>query len=108
MSKEEEDCVDMILQYYEEQSEDEKFQVDNEVWINNAEYLRKLMKKLDEGAENYKQIKNCLILLINLCFGIDKADIYDSKGKLAEDLSSVEKEDYKALLRDEEGEHHKT
>lgn len=91
----------MILKYYKEHCQEDKFEVDNEVWIRNAGYLQKLMKRLDEGIENYNRIKNCLILLINLCFGIDKADIYDSKGKLAEDLSNLEKEHYRSLLREE-------
>jgi len=94
----------MILKFYEEQCEDDKFEVDNEVWIHNASYLRKLMKRLDEGMDNYDTIKNCLVLLINLCFGIDKADIYESKGKKARNLSNMERQNYKKLLRKEEKE----
>lgn len=98
---EEDECIDMILKYYEDHCQGDTFEVNNEVWIHNARYLRELMKTLDEGVENYNRIKNCLILLINLCFGIDKADIYNSKGKMAAELSNLEKENFRSLLREE-------
>ncbi len=101
-SKKTEDCVDIILEYYERECKGDKFEVDNKVWLNNANYLRQLMDKLDDGVDDYENIRNCLILLINLCFGIDSADIYESKGKSAQELSNGEKKDYRALLREEE------
>lgn len=97
----EEDCVDVILKYYDEKCKDDRFKVDNDIWIRNASYLRKLVNRLETGEKNYNRVKNCLILLINLCFGLEDADIYDSRGKSSKVLTNSEKEDYRTLLREE-------
>ncbi|TXT62500.1 MAG: hypothetical protein BAJALOKI1v1_920009 [Promethearchaeota archaeon] len=98
----ERDCIDKILDYYNEHQEEVQFDVDGEKWIHNSECLMKLMNQLDKNMENYNKIKNCLILLINLCFDVEDADLYQGRGKSAKDLTVSEKQNYKTLLKEEE------
>jgi hypothetical protein len=98
----EKDCIDKILDFYNKQQENVHFDVESEKWIRNSEYLMKLMDALDKKMENYDKIRNCLVLLINLCFDVENADMYGSKGKSAKDLTHFEKQKYKTLLKEEQ------
>lgn len=95
------DCYDKILTLYHEKLGENIVEINNETWVLNSDYLRKIVDQLDNKINNYEKMKNCLILLINLCFGIEDPDHYTSKGKSFKDLSNSEKEDYKTLLKTE-------
>jgi len=97
----EEDCINKILDFYNKQQHDLKFDVESEKWLHNSKYLMMLMEKLDKNMKNYRAIKNCLILLINLCFDLENADIYQGRGRSTGDLDNSEKAKYKSLLREE-------
>ena len=98
----EEDCIDKVLEYYNKQQDDVRFEEESEKWIHNSECLMKLMNLLDKNAKNYMKIKNCLILLLNLCFDVKNADLYQGRGKSSKDLTVIEKQSYKDLLKEEE------
>ncbi len=95
------DCYDQILKYYYGKLKDNYFEINDETWIYNANYLRKLVNKLDKKINNYEKIKNCLLLLINLCFDVDEPVFFGTQGKSSEDLTNSEKEDYKTVLKEE-------
>ncbi len=95
------DCYDKILNLYHEKIEHNFMDIDDETWILNANYLRSFVNKLDKEIENYEKVKNCVLLLINLCFGIEDTDHYVNKGKSYKELSQLEKENYTTLLKAE-------
>lgn len=90
------DCYDKILRFYEENEAGEALIA--KVWLNK--FLVELMAALEDGT-NETRIRNCLILLINLCFGIEYPDHYHTKGKSDKKLSDNEKELLNSLLRSE-------
>ena len=67
----------------------------------DSNYLRKIIDQLDKKIDNYEKIRNCLLILINLCFDIEEPDHYTSKGKAPKELSNSEIKDYKMLLKGE-------
>ena len=81
------DCLDEILEICE----------NSEVKQYNA--LIKLMESLDRDISNAMRVRNCLILLINLCFNPDSPDYAYNKGKNSPDLSSQEKNEMYELLK---------
>ncbi|KKN11528.1 hypothetical protein LCGC14_1025540 [marine sediment metagenome] len=83
-----EDCFDKILANY------------NIGKGNKYIILIKLMFNL-ENQSNVFYTRNCLILLINLCFDIEFADYLDHLGKSAEELSEIEKAQLNELLQGE-------
>ncbi|MBY9007319.1 MAG: hypothetical protein KGD63_11235 [Candidatus Lokiarchaeota archaeon] len=95
------DCYDRILNLYHERLEDNYFEISDETWVLNSNYLRELVNKLDKKINNYEKIKDCLLLLINLCFGVQKPNHYGKQGKSSNNLTNSEKENYRTLLKEE-------
>lgn len=83
-------CYDEILSKYETLEGENA-----STW--SAKYLISLMNELSKNKGNKEQIRNCLILLINL-FLNDSADHYNSRGKSSIELNAMEREILKTLL----------
>ncbi|NVM35042.1 MAG: hypothetical protein HWN81_05570 [Candidatus Lokiarchaeota archaeon] len=81
------DCIDKILEVCEN-SEVKRYQA-----------LIKLMQDLDKEISNTIRVRNCLILLVNLCFNPDSPDYAYNKGKTPKALSEQEKIQMQELLR---------
>lgn len=81
------DCIDKILKICEN-SEVKRYQA-----------LIKLMQDLDKEISNAIRIRNCLILLVNLCFNPESPDYAYNKGKVPKALSEQEKMEMRELLR---------
>ncbi|MFX1309291.1 MAG: hypothetical protein ACFE9M_07070 [Promethearchaeota archaeon] len=81
------DCFDKILEIYEN-SEVKRYQA-----------LISLMKQLDKEISNAIRVRNCLILLVNLCFNPESPDFAYSRGKSPRELSEDEKFEMLELLR---------
>jgi hypothetical protein len=81
------DCLDKILKICEN-SEVKRYQA-----------LINLMKDLDKEISNAIRVRNCLILLVNLCFNPESPDYAYNKGKSSRDLSQQEKHQMRELLR---------
>jgi len=81
------DCIDKILEICEN-SEVKRYQA-----------LIKLMQELDKEISNAIRVRNCLILLVNLCFNPDSPDYAYNKGKSPKLLSKQEKIEMQELLR---------
>ncbi|MBD3196853.1 MAG: hypothetical protein GF317_17490 [Candidatus Lokiarchaeota archaeon] len=94
-----EDCVNVILDYYKDNIEGSSDTSNTEIWIQNAKYLISLMERTDRNSNDYVRIKNCLILLLNLCFDIKNPDHLHSKGKKRSELSNSEMQDYRNMLK---------
>jgi hypothetical protein len=89
------------LRYYKSENFEESHPLDSELWIQNSHYLIELMKSLKKDSKNYNEIRNCLILLLNLCFDIEKPDHLYEKGKSSTTLTNSEKDLFLGLLRTE-------
>ena len=72
------DCLDKILEIYEN-SEVKKYKA-----------LINLMKDLDKEISNAIRVRNCLILLVNLCFNPESPDFSYNRGKSPHELSKDE------------------
>jgi len=83
-----EDCFDKILAIYNN-GESSQYKV-----------LVKLMSNLKKDS-NVVKVRNCLIILINLCFDNEYSDYTDSIGKSVDELSDVERSQVSALLMSE-------
>ena len=81
------DCIDKILKICEN-SEVKRYQA-----------LIKLMQDLDKEISNAIRVRNCLILLVNLCFNPESPDYAYNKGRAPKALSEREKVEMQELLR---------
>ena len=80
-----EDCYDKILA------------ISNNGESSQYRTLVKLMSNLKNGS-NVFNVRNCLIILINLCFDIEYSDYIDSIGKSIDELSDTERSHVWELL----------
>jgi len=81
------DCIDKILEICDNSE------------IKRYKALIKLMQELDNEIANTMRVRNCLILLVNLCFNSDSPDYAYNKGKSPKVLSKQEKGEMQELLR---------
>ncbi|MFW9938855.1 MAG: hypothetical protein ACFFD5_14500 [Candidatus Thorarchaeota archaeon] len=81
------DCIKKILEIYDN-SETTKYFI-----------LIKLMRDLKENSSNILKIRDCLLLLINLCFDLRCSDDFNNKGKSVHQLSEKEKSQMCKLLQ---------
>lgn len=90
------DCINQILKFYESKVKDEinRSQM-NKFWLSNL--LIKIMSSFN-GKANNLELRNCLILLVNLFSDHDSPDHYNHKGKCVNDLTKTEKNQFKELL----------
>ncbi|MFX1495025.1 MAG: hypothetical protein ACFFBZ_12135 [Promethearchaeota archaeon] len=96
------DCIAQIMEFYHNKAKSARDPVQfNKVCLSNL--LIKLMKNFNGKAtpEDNLQLRNCLILLINLFSNDDSPDHYNQKGKGSKELSSEEKDYFKELLASE-------
>ncbi len=95
------DCVANILDFYNRKSKDEEIDISqfNKVWLSNL--LIKIMNNFNSGRTNDLELKNCLILLVNLFSNNDSPDNYNHKGKSTKELVNNERDDYKEILKSE-------
>jgi len=99
-------CVDEILDFYKDENFQEYHPRNKELWIKNALYLTQLMKSMKKNTKDYLRVKNCLLLLINLCFGINEPDYTYEQGKPSENLENSEKDLFLGVLRAELNNNH--
>ncbi|MFX0040123.1 MAG: hypothetical protein ACFFCY_13245 [Promethearchaeota archaeon] len=81
------DCFDKILEIYENSE------------VKRYEALINLMKELDKEISNAIRVRNCLILLVNLCFNPESPDFTYNRGKSPRELSKDELLEMIELLR---------
>ncbi len=81
------DCLDKILEICENSE------------IKRYHALIKLMQDLDKEISNAIRVRNCLILLVNLCFNPNSPDYAYNKGKTPYDLSDHERQEMLELLK---------
>ncbi|MFX0135951.1 MAG: hypothetical protein ACFFDN_20075 [Candidatus Hodarchaeota archaeon] len=81
------DCFDKILDIYTNSE------------VKRYKALIKLMKDLDKEISDAIRVRNCLILLVNLCFNPEAPDYAYNKGKSPQELSDQERLEMLELLR---------
>ncbi|MFX0001684.1 MAG: hypothetical protein ACFE9Q_13590 [Candidatus Hodarchaeota archaeon] len=82
-----EDCLDKILKICENSE------------VKRYKALISLMKELDKEISNALRVRNCLILLVNLCFNPESPDYTYNKGKSLHELSEQERIQMRELLK---------
>ena len=92
------DCIDQILDFYNRNIPGEDVNpVDmNKVWLSKL--LIKLMNSFNENRTDELNLRNCLILLVNLFSDSYGPDHYCSTGKDVSDLPPDEKSCLKDIL----------
>lgn len=95
------DCIANILDFYYRKSKDEENDLSqfNKVWLSNL--LIKIMNNFNSGRTNDLELKNCLILLVNLFSNNDSPDNYNHKGRSTQELVNNERATFKEILRSE-------
>jgi len=81
------DCFDKILDIYENSE------------VKRYKALISLMKDLDKEISNAIRVRNCLLLLVNLCFNPESPDFSYNRGKSPRELSRDETFEMHELLR---------
>jgi len=81
------DCFDKILEIYENSE------------VKRYKALIKLMTDLDKEISNAIRVRNCLILLVNLCFNPESPDFSYNRGKSPRELSKNERFEMHELLK---------
>lgn len=93
------DCLTRVLEFYDKKEKEGIDQSDlNRLWLSNL--LIKIMSKFN-GNSKSSELRNCLILLVNLFDNNNGADHYNHKGKSTEELSQVEKSIFKEIMTTE-------
>ena len=90
-------CIDKILEFYEDAEMINSIR--GKIWF--SQILVRLMTDLDSGLTNHLEVRNCLILLLNLASNVDAPDHYHSKGKDSDELSDNEKQHLYEMLQAE-------
>ncbi|MBY9004755.1 MAG: hypothetical protein KGD73_12330 [Candidatus Lokiarchaeota archaeon] len=92
------DCVGQILDFYNRNNAGKDVNpVDmNKVWLSKL--LVKLMTSFNENRSDELNLRNCLILLVNLFSDSYGPDHYCSSGINADDLPPDEKSRFKDML----------
>jgi hypothetical protein len=95
------DCIVNILDFYNRKSKDEEIDLSqfSKVYLSNL--LIKIMKNFNSGRTNDSELKNCLILLVNLFSNNESPDNYNHRGKSTQDLENNERAAYKEILKSE-------
>ena len=93
------DCLTRVLEFYDKKEKEGLNQSDlNRLWLSNL--LIKIMSKFN-GNSNSSELRNCLILLVNLFDNNNGADHYTNKGKSLKELSQGEKSTFKQIMAEE-------
>ena len=90
-------CIDKILDFYENHPVFNN--PEGKEWFSKA--ITKLMKKLDYDEKKSQEIRNCLILLLNLFSDNENPDLYQSRGKDLNELSKNEQNEIIEFLGEE-------
>ena len=92
------DCVNQILEFYNRNINSEEINPDemNKVWLSRL--LIKLMHSFEDKKMDKLNLRNCLILLVNLYSNSYGPDHYCTSGKNVRNLPEEEKGSYKELL----------
>ncbi|MFW9772991.1 MAG: hypothetical protein ACFFA2_09275 [Promethearchaeota archaeon] len=96
------DCIAQIMEFYHKKAKEASTPIQfNKVYLSNL--LIKLMRNFNGKVtkEENLQLRNCLILLINLFSTDDTPDHYNKKGKRANKLTGTEKNLYREILTNE-------
>ena len=95
------DCVNSVLDFYNSKSNEEDIDLPqfHKVWLSNL--LIKIMNNFAEQKTNELELRNCLVLLVNLFSENESPDHYNLKGKSSQDLAEEERIDFKEIMRNE-------
>lgn len=95
------DCISNILDFYNRKSKNKEIDLSqiNKVLLSNL--LIKIMENFNSGKSNDLELKNCLILLVNLFTDNDTPDNYNHRGKSTHELANSERAAYKEILKSE-------
>ena len=83
-------CINQILEFYYNEGQYKDLNSNSiQIWFSNM--VRKLTSEKITNEKESLQVRNCLLLLINLFSGITEIDHYNLKGKGFLELSRIEK-----------------
>jgi len=95
------DCVNHVLDFYNNKSKEDDIDLPqfHKVWLSNL--LIKIMNNFAKHKTNELELRNCLVLLVNLFSTNESPDHYNLKGKSTRDLIDQERNDFKEIMRNE-------
>jgi hypothetical protein len=95
------DCVNQVLDFYNNKSNEDDVDLHqfHKVWFSNL--LIKIMNNFAEHKTNELELRNCLVLLVNLFSYNENPDHYNLKGKNSRDLVDEERANFKEIMRNE-------
>ena len=95
------DCVANILDFYNRESKEREDDLPNfnKIWLSNL--LIKIMKNFNKDKNNDLELRNCLILLVNLFSNNDSPDFYNKKGIDTHEIVNSDKIHFTDILKSE-------
>ncbi len=95
------DCVAHILDFYNSKLSTKEVNPNHFSRLYLSNLLIKIMKNFSEGKTKDLELRNCLILLVNLFSDNDSPDHYNEKGKNVKEIIGAERSAFKEILKNE-------
>ena len=95
------DCVSSIIDFYNSKLNDKQIDSRKFSRVYLSTILIKIMNGFTEGKTDDLELKNCLILLVNLFTDLESPDHYNDKGRNAKEIVNDDKVEYKEILKRE-------
>jgi len=95
------DCVSQVLEFYNSKVSSKEIEDRDNKSLYLSKLLIRVMNCFSEERINSLELRNCLLILVNLFSNVPGPDNYCNRGRSAESLPVEEKAQFKALLLDE-------
>ena len=95
------DCVSQVLEFYNSKVSSKEIEDRDKKSLYLSKLLIRVMNCFSEERIDSLELRNCLLILVNLFSNVPGPDNYCNRGRSAESLPVEEKAHFKALLFDE-------
>jgi hypothetical protein len=97
------DCVSQVLEFYNSKVCTKEIEDRDKKSLYLSKLLIRVMSCFSEERINSSELRNCLLILVNLFSNVPGPDNYCSRGKNAQNLPIEEKVHFKEILLGEFG-----
>lgn len=95
------DCVSQVLEFYNSKVSTKEIEDRDKKSLYLSKLLIRVMNCFTEDRINSLELRNCLLILVNLFSNVPGPDNYCNRGEDAQNLQIEEKIHFKEILLDE-------
>ena len=92
------DCVNQVLEFYNSKVSSKEIEDRDKKSLFLSKLLIRVMNCFSEDRIDSLELRNCILILVNLFSNVPGPDSYCNQGKSAQSLPAEEKVHLKALL----------